>query len=262
VKERRIDMHLILSLDGGGIRGALTARVIERLEEEAPFLDRVAHVAGTSIGGINALYLAAGKPAGDMVELFRQHGKTIFKHRDWWDRWSGKLDEFYRANYEQDGLKEILDDVFGDDELGSLQKRVLISAFDLDNGPVLQGKTRRWKAKFFHNFDTKGNDRKTKIVDAALATSAAPTYFPSWQGYVDGGIAANNPSMCALAKAMKTKVALDDVRLLSLGTGLNAQYVDGDEHGSVSIRAAIDEQMLLVHGRQGPDALVGAGTER
>lgn len=44
--------YVILSLDGGGIRGALTAVLLERLEAEYPgFLGAVDLFAGTSTGG-------------------------------------------------------------------------------------------------------------------------------------------------------------------------------------------------------------------
>jgi hypothetical protein len=62
-----------------------------------------------------------------------------------------------------------------------------------------------------------------------MRSSAAPTYFPIYQNFIDGGVVANNPSMCALAQAINTdtgKQALDNVVLLSIGTGAKAQFVD------------------------------------
>src|SRR5438309_1386415 len=70
------------------------------------------------------------------------------------------------------------------------------------------------------------------VVDVALRTSAAPTYFPTYQGYIDGAVVANNPAMAALAQALDAgtgKQALQDVRLFSLGTGVNPAYVAGKE---------------------------------
>jgi patatin-like phospholipase/acyl hydrolase len=102
-----------------------------------------------------------------------------------------------------------------------------------------------WKAKFFHNFPGKGSDGCLRLVDVALRSSAAPFYFPSYQGYVDGFVVANNPSMCALTQVIKPMgdsengtlpkdegtdvAALKDIALLSLGTGLNPRYIDDDE---------------------------------
>lgn len=217
--------HLILSLDGGGIRGALSGRIIERLEDEIPFLHKVEHVAGTSIGGICALYLADERPPTEITGLFKKHGDLIFKSRGFWDKALGGADEVIRANYDNADLKGVLQSVFGDMTLDDLKKNVLVSSFDLDNE---DGNDRRWKAKFFHNFGTPGSDGDEKVVDIALRTSAAPTYFPSHQGYVDGGMAANNPSMSAVAKSVKAGFDFDRVCVLSIGTGINPQYVAGE----------------------------------
>jgi patatin-like phospholipase/acyl hydrolase len=65
-------------------------------------------------------------------------------------------------------------------------------------------------------------------VDVALRTGAAPTFFPIYQGYIDGGVVANNPSMCALAQALHPETGgqeLRQVTLLSMGTGINPKYL-------------------------------------
>jgi patatin-like phospholipase/acyl hydrolase len=71
-------------------------------------------------------------------------------------------------------------------------------------------------------------------VDVALYTSAAPTYFPSVDGYIDGGVYANNPAMCALAQTRDRRYSptppIDEVLLLSLGTGTSLQYIKGKSH--------------------------------
>jgi hypothetical protein len=71
-----------------------------------------------------------------------------------------------------------------------------------------------------------------------LYTSAAPTFFPVYQGYIDGGVVSNNPSLCALAQALEPhtgKQKLRDIRLLSAGTGFNPKYLtaDNDDWGLV-----------------------------
>jgi patatin-like phospholipase/acyl hydrolase len=40
------------------------------------------------------------------------------------------------------------------------------------------------------------------VVDAALRSAAAPTYFPVYQGYCDGAVTANNPSLVAVSMAL------------------------------------------------------------
>jgi hypothetical protein len=125
-------------------------------------------------------------------------------------------------------------DLFGDLRLGDLSKKVLITSFDLDNAPVTPDTLRTWKPKFFHNFPGPDSDADQKVVDVALRTSVAPSYFPIYQGYIDGGVVAGNPSMCALAQALDPGTGgqqLVDIVLFSLSTGRYRQYLesmDGD----------------------------------
>ena len=89
---------------------------------------------------------------------------------------------------------------------------------------------RSWKPKFFQNYDDDPSDCDQKVVDVALRTSAAPTYFPVYQGFADGGLVANNPSMCAVAQALDKgtgKQKLSKITVLSIGTGVLPKYVSG-----------------------------------
>ncbi len=217
--------YLIVSMDGGGIRGVMTAALLREIEKVQPFLERVNLFAGTSTGGILALGLAKGMTPDELVKLYRDRGREIFSDRDLSDTLALRSDEAFRADYGTEGLKHVLQSTLGSGTLAQLQKRVLVSAFDLQDGQDGQ-----WKPKFFHNYEGETSDGAASIVDVALRTSAAPTYFPSHQGYIDGGVVANNPSMCALAKAVKEKVALDDIKLLSIGTGFTPHHIAGTEH--------------------------------
>jgi patatin-like phospholipase/acyl hydrolase len=108
----------------------------------------------------------------------------------------------------------------------------LISSFDLDNGPDNRQGVRMWKPKFFHNLDPTDSDYAERLVDVALRTSAAPAYFPVHGGYIDGGVAANNPSTCALAQALDPhtgKQKLEDIVILSLGAGLSPRIVEAQD---------------------------------
>lgn len=79
------DNRLILSLDGGGIRGIMTLQLLRKLEETAgmacyKFCDMVA---GTSTGGIIAGLIALGKSATDIEKLYVKLVKKVFKKRHW-----------------------------------------------------------------------------------------------------------------------------------------------------------------------------------
>lgn len=223
----------ILALDGGGIRGLITAMMLERLELACPgFLDQIDLFAGTSTGGLLALGLAAGKTPHEARKLYEYYGEKVFADT--------VLDEvrdigtLLGADYSIQPLREALNLEFPGLKLGDLPKKVLVSAFDLDRQQRSPGETRHWKPKFFHNFPGDDSDEEQSVVDVGLYTSAAPTYFPIVDGYIDGGVVAGNPSMCALAQALHPQTGgqrLEDIVLLSMGTGFNPRYLeslDGD----------------------------------
>lgn len=225
--------YRILSLDGGGIRGTLTIRIIERLDQMVPgWLDKVDLLAGTSTGGILALVLAGGLKPSYVRELYQNLGRDVFADT-LWDNIKD-IGNLLGAKYSLEPLHRMFIDQLGDIRLGDLKKKVLIATFDLDDESVRLGKPRSWKAKFFHNFPGPGSDAQARVADVGVMTSAAPTYFPIYQGHVDGGVVATNPSMCALAQALHKETgnqSLGDIRLLSLGTGCVSQYIpstDGD----------------------------------
>jgi patatin-like phospholipase/acyl hydrolase len=224
--------YRILAFDGGGIRGVYTAVLLRELEKQVPgFLGRADLVAGTSTGGILALALAKGLTADELVKLYQDNGKQIFARSLF--RQIGDLGDLIGAKYDNANLEKILREVFGDLTMDNLLPRhVLISSFDLDY-PASPGMLRAWKPKFFHNFAGDDSDGSEKVVDVALRTSAAPTYFPVFQGYVDGGVVANNPAMAALAQALDDDTGnqeQDDIRLFSVGTGVSPTFISGDSH--------------------------------
>lgn len=219
--------YRILALDGGGIRGVLTAAILERLDEAQPgFLKMIDLFAGTSTGGILALALASGMTPTQARELYENLGGYVFKDTIWDD--IHDLGQMTGAKYSNKPLKEQLAKQFGNMVLSDLKYKVLVSSFELDNEETRSGMPRFWKPKYFHNYPGADSDGHEKVVDVALRTSAAPTYFPVYQKYVDGGVISNNPSMCALAQALEPKTGkqkLSDIRLLSVGTGYNPQYI-------------------------------------
>lgn len=224
--------YRILSLDGGGLRGLISARLLHRLNthpEIAGWLESADLLAGTSTGGLLALGLAWGKTPDEICELYLRKGRAIFDD-SLWDN-IRDLGRTVGAQYSNRRLKAELKRLFGDARLKELRKKVAIPAFDLDNEAEPEART--WKPKIFHNFAGPDSDGDARIADVALYTSAAPTYFPSADGYIDGGVFANNPSIVALAQAISKRnragerAALDDVALLSVGTGVSLTYIRG-----------------------------------
>jgi len=227
----------ILSCDGGGIRGVLTAVLLNRLLGAYPALlqDRPGTItlfAGTSTGGILALGLAAGLTPAQIRDLYVVNGKLIFDSS--WTHNVVELGGISGSKYDNVNLKQILQETFGAQKLKDLHSRVLIASFNLDN--QADTTVRTWNPKFFHNFAGPDSDGEFLAVDVAMSTSAAPTYFPSYGVYVDGGVIANNPSMAAIAQALDgrnqagERATLGEIKLLSVGTGASLQFISGQDH--------------------------------
>jgi patatin-like phospholipase/acyl hydrolase len=226
--------YRIVSIDGGGIRGLVTTILLQRIVATPGlenFLKSINLIAGTSTGGLLALGIAYGLDLEHIRDLYIKKGPGIFD-----DSWLDDLRDLGKlrgADYKIKPLRRELKSLFGKATLGQLKKHVLITAFDLDNEDPKPGK-RTWKPKLFHNFSGPGSDSNSSVADVGLYTSAAPTYFPSVDGYIDGGVYANNPSICALAQTQDDRYGptpkLKDVCLLSLGTGTSLQYIRGKSH--------------------------------
>lgn len=202
----------ILCLSGGGYRGLYTARILAEFEAQigAPIASRFDLIAGTSIGGILAMALSLEIPARKMAELFEQKGEEIFKKR-----WS--ILGLNRSSYSQDSLQALLasEDLFGQQPLGACRHRVIVPSVNHTQGrPVL------FKTPHHQDFVT---DHRHRLVDIALATSAAPGFFPrhmfNGSQYVDGGLYANAPGQLALHEAEHfLRQRREDLHLLSIGT--------------------------------------------
>jgi len=229
--EVKMAKYRILTLDGGGIRGLITIIMMQNLAREqglVNWLDQADLIAGTSTGGILALAIAAGVDMKEVRALYESKGQDVFD-----DSWLDDildLATIIGAQYDNKKLTRELKKVIGEKTLGELPRSVLVTAFDLDNEDPDPGK-RTWKPKIFHNVPGTDNDNDVLAYKAALYTSAAPTYFPAVDGYVDGGVFANNPSLCALLQSQDKrntlKPPMDDIVLLSLGTGSSMTYIKG-----------------------------------
>ena len=149
----------ILSIDGGGTRGLIPAKILDCIEQDyGEFTPSWFDVmAGTSTGGIICLGLGCGISAGRMVQLYHQEAKKIFKESIF-DRLSG-LDEHMQADYQHKNLKKILKSILGEhtlgelhaqDWLGGMKKEVMVCSFDL-NPEDEADRNKNYRPYIFHS---------------------------------------------------------------------------------------------------------------
>jgi hypothetical protein len=208
----------ILSLDGGGIMGAFTASVLAPLEKATGqrIADHFDLITGTSTGGLIAIALGLGKTAADIRDFYRTEGSKIFPPGGFLGGWLRRLRHIFRPKFSPKSLRSAIEAVVGSRLLGESRCRLVIPAYDVDQGCVYLFKTAHHiRFKF---------DGHLPAADVALATSAAPTYFPAHaiQGrgtYIDGGVWANCPAMVGLTEAVNfLGQSATDIRLLSVST--------------------------------------------
>ena len=212
----------ILSLNGGGIKGAFSAAALTAIENEykCKIVDYFDLVAGTSTGGLIAVGLGAGVKAEKILSLYKDKGEVIFPQGCALWRMIRRV---MSKKYEDYGLKsavsEIVTDEKGAKRLMDSCCRLLISSFSADNGEMRYFTT--------PHADSCKTDGEVSMIDVALATSAAPTYFQpanvahgcSVGRYLDGGVGANMPALAAVLHAVHhLGVAPSQIDVLSIGT--------------------------------------------
>ncbi len=256
-------VYKVLSIDGGGIRGVIPAFLLYRMEEEfgRPIAEMFDLIVGTSTGGIIAAGLTAPSAlqagqnvapeprhkASHILDLYVQHGRKIFDRSFWRGVTSvgGRTDE----QYGHEALEKLLETYLEGTTLEDCITPIVVTSYDIERREPYFFKTERAR---------KRKDRNHYLRDVARATSAAPTYFepkvvkslaqrPTRRVLVDGGVFANNPAMCAFAEAIESGVAMDDIILVSLGTGIAKRkipYEDARDWGAIGwVRPVISIMM-------------------
>ncbi|MBI5402515.1 MAG: patatin-like phospholipase family protein [Ignavibacteriae bacterium] len=214
----------ILSIDGGGIRGVLPASYLAYIEEKLKDNDKIYEyfdmIVGTSTGAIIALALSLGISAKDILKLYEEKGSSIFPIRP------RKLNfGLIVPKYSNLKLKEELKELLGEKTIiNDCKTRVCIPTINITCGKIVVRKTRHHK-DFEHDY-------LLPVWQVAAESSAAPGFFPAFEDgdkcqYIDGGLWANNPSLIGIAEALKLGYSLEQIKILSLGTGSNLIHKDG-----------------------------------
>ncbi|GAX35809.1 patatin-like phospholipase family protein [Nodularia sp. NIES-3585] len=286
----------ILSLDGGGIRGIVAAKMLAAIQKEIgqPLNKYFDLIAGTSTGSILAAGIAAGLTSEEIIEIYKQKGAVIFPYKS---RFSLKRIPLLlkyglsAPKFSDDGLTTVLKETLGNTKLlDIIEPLLLIVAYDtIGREPIV--------FKSWHENAAYGN---VPLWEACLCSASAPTFFPAhklekringtakcatgdtitlceqassinniynntqiritsgtgkgqtrtvknyegtkrralidspWEDIpdhtssysiktiysaIDGGMAANNPSSCAVAEALRLGHKIEDISVLSIGTG-------------------------------------------
>jgi patatin-like phospholipase/acyl hydrolase len=239
-------MFRILSLAGGGLRGAFAIGLLAEIETrlERPLGEYFDLIAGTSTGSITAAALCNGMTAAQVEEFYETHAERIFSPREpfqppayfralyalgrqFLSKRNRNLDHFFQSRYCPFSLNDALEEGFGNQSLGDLRKsRLLVPTVNLTDGV-----TRVFRTPHLPRIS---ETRDWRIVDVIIASAAAPTYFPhkrmpDGKAYVDGGLWAIDPGVAALSEAVRiteqccreedTSFNLQEVWMLSIGTG-------------------------------------------
>lgn len=224
----------ILALSGGGARGLFTAQVLANLEKEIgrPLAERFDLIAGTSVGGILALGLAKEIPAKKLVTIFDQ-ADEIFMPRRCLFNWS-----LFGPKYRNDKLKALLEEkeIFGKTTIGNLKHRIMVPSVNYTKGTPTFFKTPHHPRLRI--------DWEYSLVDVAMATAAAPTFFPIYgfgnQHFVDGGLVANAPGLVAVHEAMHFAGHPDvkTIHVVSIGTYARGTAMDPKLSKDIGILSA------------------------
>lgn len=218
-------MKKILSIDGGGVRGIIPAMVLAEIEAQTgkPISELFDLVVGASTGGILALGLvapekqAATNPrytAQQFLGFYLEESHEIFDKSLFFKITRG----LFARRYHAQTLEKSLQKYFGHTMLSEALTNVVVPSYEIHG---------RFTA-FFKSRDVtiKRIEKDVLMSDVARAGSAAPTYFvpKKIQAYpdatfIDGGVFANNPAMCAYAEAKEIFPDDEDLLVVSLGTG-------------------------------------------
>ena len=282
LEPRTLDQHLdpklgpkrILTLDGGGIRGAMTLEYLAGIEDllrkrqggDPAF--RLCHyfdlIGGTSTGAIIAACLALGKSVDEVREAYEELGHQVFQRRFW------RLGVF-KAKFDAEALEAALRYQLGENTtLGGSELLtgllVVLKRFDTGSPWPL---TNNPEGTFYRDTMGEGwfSNADYPLWRVVRASTAAPSYFKPVElivepggkpgTFVDGGVStANNPSLQALQVVLldgfrwNWRPGDKELLLISVGTGRTnperiAKRIAG-QHALESLLALMEDCSTLV----------------
>lgn len=226
--------YYVLVFDGGGARGVFTTRFLMELEKylisnnkiQKQIQELFTIFAGTSTGSIIAASCAFGYSAQYINDVIysNENAKKIFSQS-----YSTILSPLHlRPTYSEVPRYIIGKELFGEKTFENiLPNKLLISSYNVTtHTPVF------WNNICTTSVGGTSKNEVPKILDAMMASSAAPTIFPSYDingdAYIDGGIVSNSPGMITLEKLLEGFTASTStggsggeqtkIKMISIGT--------------------------------------------
>jgi len=224
--------YRILSIDGGGVRGIISAIWLAKLEAQlnGPLYKHFDLIAGSSTGSFIACAIASGASAESMVELYRQHSRTVFPPvgNRAWD--TAKRIFTLRPSgprYSDAGLQSVLQNLFGETLFSELKVPTMVTTYNLLNRRILMLKS--WREAH----------QDLPVWAVCKASASAPTYFPAHVMRIgvadlplaDGALVAGNPATAALAEALRynreqqTGIGIENLIMASFGSGQSTRHI-------------------------------------
>jgi patatin-like phospholipase/acyl hydrolase len=287
----------ILSLDGGGVRGIVAAKMLANIEKQInrPLNEYFDLIVGTSTGSIVAAAIASGRNSEDIVDFFQNKSSSIFPYQSLFSLQRIPLILKYGISapkYSDNNLIQVLQGVFGETRLFDIgtSPRLLIVSYDtIERNPIIfkswrpdkpYGNVPLWEVcvssasaptyfpahklekrvignvkdasintiifsenestvdAVYENAEIRITDGKgsgqTRVIKNYIGSIRKATVSPAWDriphktstysiktiySAIDGGVAANNPSSCGIAEALRCGYSPKDISVLSIGTG-------------------------------------------
>ncbi|TXH29123.1 MAG: hypothetical protein E6Q96_04115 [Cyclobacteriaceae bacterium] len=220
---------VILSIDGGGMRGIFTLQILKKLEWLAgsPCYKWCDMVAGTSTGGLISSLILNKKSTIEIEEIYDTLVSKVFTKRSW------LANRIYNPPaYDKKNFRELTHKLVGDQTLKQLNAGtgldMLFTAKDLAAGEET------FFTCFKHGDTIKGTYQDVLLRAVMEATMSAPTYFSPFERFVDGGTTTfNNPVLAAVLEALhydgKGKYKQNELTVFSFGTGSVLRFIQPSE---------------------------------
>lgn len=228
----------ILSLDGGGIRGVMSVRIIQEIEQQIQKLKgQSLHeyfdlIAGTSTGALTTAALAIGMNTNQILNIYKYETQEIFPYQSRLCPERLPLIAKYGISapkFSNQGLINVIKKYFIKNKVpikikDVVKPYILIVAYNMSTEEPTFFVNKNYSQDSFWYSDI-------PLWEICVSSASAPTYFPPYElknkgesyAYVDGGVAANNPTLAAVSHAIKLGHKLEEISVISIGTGKNTK---------------------------------------